>query len=66
MVDLEEVVKNTCNDVCSMEDPIDRWQFKISSLIRKLKGWHRNREAEVKKEKASLISELDKLHRLAE
>jgi hypothetical protein len=35
-------------------------------LRRKLKGWHRNREAEVKKEKASLISEVDKLARLAE
>jgi hypothetical protein len=53
MADLEEVVKNTWNADCSMEDPIDRWQFKIRSLRRKLKGWHRNREAEVKKKKAS-------------
>jgi hypothetical protein len=33
---------------------------------KKLEGWHRNRYADIKKEKTNLISELDRLDRLAE
>jgi hypothetical protein len=49
-----------------MERYVDIWQFKIRLLRKKIKGWHRNRKAELKREKAQLLTELDLLDRLAE
>jgi hypothetical protein len=59
------MVKKTCYVECSMSDPLERWKFKIRLLRKKLKGWHRNRDIEIK-EKAKVISELDLFHKLAE
>jgi hypothetical protein len=42
------------------------WQFKIRLLRRKIKGWSMNIEAALKKNKQFLISEMDRLDKLAE
>jgi hypothetical protein len=42
------------------------WQSKIRNLRKKIKGWHRNREAELRREKVSLTAELNRLDLLAE
>jgi hypothetical protein len=42
------------------------WQYKIKLMRRKIRGWNRNREAELKKNKASIILEIDVLDKLAE
>jgi hypothetical protein len=66
MVDFDDLVKRTWNVECPMRDPMDIWQFKIRLLRNKTKGWHRNREAELKREKAQILSDLDLIDRLAE
>jgi hypothetical protein len=38
----------------------------VRNLRKKIKGWHRNRESELRKEKVSLTSELNRLDLLAE
>jgi hypothetical protein len=48
-----DFVKKTWNSVCPSSDPIEVWQFKIRLLRRKLKGWNRNVEAEMKRKKES-------------
>jgi hypothetical protein len=42
------------------------WQFKIRTLRKKIKGWNRNREAEMKREKAKIMRDLDEIHKLAD
>jgi hypothetical protein len=42
------------------------WQYKIKLMRRKIRGWNRNREAELKKNKDSIILEIDVLDKLAE
>jgi hypothetical protein len=61
-----DFVKKTWNSVCPSSDPIEVWQFKIRLLRRKLKGWNRNVEAEMKRKKKALISEIDSWDKLAE
>jgi hypothetical protein len=41
------------------------WQFKIR-LLKKIKGWNRNRDAELKKIKSDIITNLDGLDKLSE
>jgi hypothetical protein len=47
-------------------DPVQVWQFKIRTLRKKIKGWSRNREVELKKKKANISSEIDGLDMLSE
>jgi hypothetical protein len=42
------------------------WQSKMRNLRKKIKGWHINREAELRREKANLTSELNRLDLLVE
>jgi hypothetical protein len=63
---LGEVFKQAWDIKCHEEDPVQIWQCKIRNLRRKIKGWNKNREAEIKRDKKELISEGDKLDLLAE
>jgi hypothetical protein len=42
------------------------WQFKIRTLRKKIQGWKRNRGAEMKREKAKIMRDLDEIDRLVE
>jgi hypothetical protein len=62
----EELVKQTWEEVCPVFEPIDVWQYKIRKLRKKVKGWSINMEAERKKRKGGIISDLDVLDKLVE
>jgi hypothetical protein len=64
--DFAEVVKKARNLECSCPDPVSVWHAKIRNLRRKTKGWCRNREAELRKNKAKLVGDLDALDALSE
>jgi hypothetical protein len=49
--DFAEVVKKSWNIECPASNPVQVWQVKIRNLRWKIKGWSRNREAEMKKKK---------------
>jgi hypothetical protein len=49
-----------------MPDPVSVWQFKIRNLGRKVRGWSRNRDSKIRKNRHELIKELDELDLLAE
>jgi hypothetical protein len=66
MDDFKELVKKVWDSKCPTFDPIDTWQFKIILLRRKAKGWSINRDLDIRKEKASIMSELDELDLLVE
>jgi hypothetical protein len=61
-----EIVKRTWEAECPHSDPMEVWQYKVRLLMRKIKGWNRNREAKLKKNKDALIVEIDVLDKLAE
>jgi hypothetical protein len=61
-----EVVKAAWQVNCPSKEPMDIWQFKIQNLRKKLKGWSRNVEAELKRKKIKILSEIDKLDIRAE
>jgi hypothetical protein len=52
--------------VCTDTDPISVWQCKIRNLRKKIKGWSRNRDSELKRSNQELIMDLDALDVLAE
>jgi hypothetical protein len=66
MTDFEEVVKRAWDLECPNSDPVQIWQCKIRNLRRKIKGWNRNREVEIRKIKKCLVSESDNLDLVAE
>jgi hypothetical protein len=47
----ENPVKETWSKGRPTSDPIDRWQFKMRSLSKKIKGWSTNLDAERKRNK---------------
>jgi hypothetical protein len=49
-----------------MPDPVSVWQFKIRNLGRKVRGWSRNSDSKIRKNRHELIKELDELDLLAE
>jgi hypothetical protein len=61
-----KVVKKAWEIRCPARDPMEVWQFKIRLLRRKITGWSRNIDAEIKKKKAYLIAEVDILDIKAE
>jgi hypothetical protein len=61
-----KIVKNSYDSECLVDDPLEVWQFKIRILRKKLRGWSRNIESEMKRNKSSLLSTIDKLDKLAE
>jgi hypothetical protein len=61
-----DLVKNIWESECPLDDPLEVWQFKIRLLRKKIKGWSRNIEAELKRTKNSLLTAIDELDKLAE
>jgi hypothetical protein len=43
------LVKKVWDTECPYSEPVEVWQFKMRSLRKKVKGWSRNLEAEMKK-----------------
>jgi hypothetical protein len=61
-----DLVKNIWDSRCLVDDPLEIWQFKVKFLRKKIKGWSRNMEVDVRKAKNSLIASIDELDKLAE
>jgi hypothetical protein len=61
----KELVQRIWASDCPSSGPIEVWQFKIRLLRRKLKGWNRNIEADMRKTKKALVSEIDSWDKLA-
>jgi hypothetical protein len=57
MPEFGDVVKKAWDIKCHEADPVQIWQWKIRNLRRKIKGWNKNREAEIRRNKKELISE---------
>jgi hypothetical protein len=66
MGEFPEVVQKAWDIECPVSDPVSILQFKIRNLRRKVKGWSKNREVELKKYKQELVLELDILDLMAE
>jgi hypothetical protein len=47
-------------------NPIDRWQFKMRNLRKKIKGWSCNIDAEMRRTKETMLIELDGLDKATE
>jgi hypothetical protein len=60
------LVNKTWSSKCLEFDPMVVWQFKIRTLRKKIQGWKRNRGAEMKREKAKIMRDLDEIDRLVE
>jgi hypothetical protein len=61
-----EMVRAAWSTKCQLSNPVAVWQFKIRLLRKKIRGWSRNVEEDVKKKKARILSEIDKLDMLSE
>ena len=59
--DFPVLVKKIWNPPCSLDNSMDIWQFKIRLLRKKLRGWARNVDADIRKEKQRLRERYDKL-----
>jgi hypothetical protein len=66
MEDFAEVVQKAWDVDCPEANPVSVWQYKIRNLRRKVKGWSRNRDSEMRKCKQDIILELDNLDALTE
>jgi hypothetical protein len=64
-MEFPEVVSKAWEIECPHTDVVSIWQCKIRNLRKKVKGWSRNREVEIKKSRHNLILELDILDALA-
>lgn len=61
-----EVVVKAWNTPCSLKRSIDRWQFKIRTLRRIVRGWAANEVAELNRTKASLSRDFTRLEGISE
>jgi hypothetical protein len=62
----DQMVEETWSAPCNCVKAIDRWQFKIRNLRKKLKGWNANLESDQKKKKQHLVAEYDILDIISE
>jgi hypothetical protein len=62
----EDLVNKTWEMNCPVMDPVDRLQFRMRLLRKKIKGWSWNIDSEIRKTKANTLAELDGLDRMAE
>jgi uncharacterized protein YfkK (UPF0435 family) len=62
----DQMVEKTWSAPCNFVEAIDRWQFKIRNLRKKLKGWNANLESNQKKKKQHLVAEYDILDIISE
>jgi hypothetical protein len=65
MDDFADVGKKSWDMECPSSDPMEIWQIKIRLLRKRIRGWNRNKESEVKKSKINLLSKLDRLDLLS-
>jgi hypothetical protein len=59
------IVDKAWNTPCSQVKSIDRWQFKVRTLRRMIRGWAANEVAAMNKTKATLMEKFSKLDSLA-
>lgn len=52
--DFNKIVHHVCNTTSNASSSIENWQFKISLLRKKIKGWSINIEAANKKRKRKI------------
>jgi len=61
-----EVVEKAWKTPCFLTKSIDRWQFKIRTLRRIVRGWAANEVADLNRDKVSLSKKFTRLEGLAE
>jgi hypothetical protein len=61
-----EMVNKAWDFEVNSSDPMVVWQTKIRLLRKKIKGWSRNIGADLKRKKASILTEIDELGMLVE
>jgi hypothetical protein len=61
MPDFTKVVEKAWDLKCPSSDPVQIWQCKIRNLRSKIRGWNRNRKAEIRKSKVCHLRESDAL-----
>jgi hypothetical protein len=64
--DFKEIVNHVWSTPVEGRSALDRWQNRVISLRKKAKGWNRNVEVGIKKEKHELKTEYDRLDILSE
>lgn len=64
--DFADFVAKIWNSDCPYKEPIDRWQFKIRLLRKKIKGGSKNVGAEIRNKKVEILKEIDSLDIKAE
>jgi len=57
--DFKQLVAKIWSTSCAFDNAIDIWQFKVRLLRKKLKGWARNINADIKRKKVELLKEFD-------
>jgi hypothetical protein len=62
----DNLVKQCWGVECRLVNPIDRWQFKMRNLRKKIKGWSCNIDAEMRRTKETMLIELDGLDKATE
>jgi hypothetical protein len=61
----DNLVKQCWGVECHLVNPIDRWEFKMRNLRKKIKGWSCNIEAEMRGTKETMLIELDGMDKAA-
>jgi len=61
-----DVVVKAWNTPCRSVSSIDRWQFKIRTLMRMVRGWAANEIASLNKSKTILMEKFSRLESLSE
>jgi hypothetical protein len=51
---------------CPLSDPLDVWQYVIRLLREKVKGWSKNIDAEMRRKKGRIMSQMDLIDLIAE
>jgi hypothetical protein len=64
--EFKEIVSKAWNENCRDNNSMDRWQFKIRTFRRIVRGWAANEVAALNKKKAALAEEYNKLDEEAE
>jgi hypothetical protein len=62
----EDMVKRIWQVDYPLSDPLDVWQYQIRLLRKKVKGWSKNIDAEMRRKKYSIMSEMDLIDLIAE
>lgn len=60
------MVEKAWNTTCHFSRSIDRWQFKVRSLRRIIRGWAANEIAVMNRTKSELLEKFNRLESLAE